>query len=154
MGALLSSFTGRIDVTDVFVDFESECCRVCAAPLATVADPRRPGAKYGDDTERQICEAADEILERAPGVIAALEAYANCGAQIRKALSDPNPKSEQEAFQAVKANVAIINMFFNFSKEVANMVRELLKTLATGQEKEAFCAHQFSGLSTVSVCLR
>ncbi|CEO95727.1 CYRIA/CYRIB Rac1 binding domain-containing protein [Plasmodiophora brassicae] len=124
MGALLSSFTGRIDVTDVFVDFES--------------------AKYGDDTERQICEAADEILERAPGVIAALEAYANCGAQIRKALSDPNPKSEQEAFQAVKANVAIINMFFNFSKEVANMVRELLKTLATGQEKEAFCAHQFS----------
>eukprot|EP00474_Spongospora_subterranea_P010950 CRZ11408.1 hypothetical protein [Spongospora subterranea] len=123
MGALFS-FPGRIDVSDVFVDFES--------------------AQYSDDSERVICDAAEEILSRSYRMTEMLEAYCNCGTYIRKALSEPSSKSELEAFLAVKLNVDVISAFYTYSKEVANIVRDLLKFLATGQEKEAFCSHQYS----------
>lgn len=122
MGALLS-FTGRVDVSDVFVDFEN--CDV-------------------GENERNLCATANEILDKAPLMIEHLESYENCGSYIRKALSNPNPQSESDAFTAVKKNVKIINGFYCFSKEIANMTRELLKLLATGQEKQAFNAHQAS----------
>eukprot|EP00474_Spongospora_subterranea_P002081 CRZ02539.1 hypothetical protein [Spongospora subterranea] len=49
-----------------------------------------------------------------------------------------------EAFEAVKASADIIRSFFEYSKAVSNISRELLTLLATGDEKSAFCSHQLA----------
>jgi hypothetical protein len=73
-----------------------------------------------------------------------IEAYSNCGAHIRQALSDPNPATEAEAFSAVKSNVAVIQRFFNYSKDIANVSRELLRLIATGNERSSFVTYQLT----------
>lgn len=116
MGALLS-FTGRVDVSDVFVDFES---RPRPPPQFDVLTLYIIDCEPGDD-ERNLCLTADEILDQAPSMIERLENYENCGTFIRKALSNPNPQTERDAFNAVKKNVEIINAFYIFSKETGTL---------------------------------
>lgn len=101
-------------------------------------------------------------MSRGQGILKSLDKYSDCGGSIRKALSNPTPENERDAFSAVKANVEIINQFFQFSKElgmfaffslISPMVSDLvlcverefpasLKSLASEDEKSSISEQQ------------
>jgi hypothetical protein len=90
-------FSSQVDVSDVFVDFHG-------------ADPK------GD--EKEMFDVVTEILIEGKSMLDHLDQYADCGLSIRRALTNPTPDNEREAFAAVKANVDIINGFYQFSKKI------------------------------------
>lgn len=63
-------------------------------------------------------DALSEILHNGKGILDNLEKYQDCGATIRRALTNPTPDNERDAFAAVKQNVNIINGFYQFSKKL------------------------------------
>jgi len=107
-------FSAQVDVSDVFVDFHN-------------SDPK------GD--EKEMFDVVTEILVEGKAMFDNLDQYADCGLSIRRALTNPTPDNEREAFGAVKANVDVINGFYQFSKKIEKQFPALLRSLATDDEK-------------------
>jgi len=112
---------GTVDVSDVFVDFK---------------DTELKGS------DKELCEMVDELMAKSRGIIEQLDGFTDCGLAIRRALSNPTPENEEEAFNVVKRNVDTINNFYQFSKEIENVFPRLLASLASDDEKKAFEDHQ------------
>jgi len=108
-------FSSQVDVSDVFVDFHAG------------ADPK------GD--EKEMFDSVTDILVEGKSMLDYLDQYADCGLSIRRALTNPTPDNEREAFAAVKANVDVINGFYQFSKKIERHFPQCLRTLATDDEK-------------------
>lgn len=118
MGALFSS---QVDVSDVYIDFKG-------------ADPK------GD--EKEMFDQVSDILVEGKSMLDHLDQYADCGLAIRRALTNPTPDNEREAFAAVKANVDVINGFYQFSKKIERQFPSLLRSLATDDEKATISSKQ------------
>jgi len=110
-------FSTTVDVSDVFVDFHGNV-----------------GAEPNGD-EKDIFESVTDILVEGKSMLDNLDQYADCGLSIRRALTNPTPDNEREAFAAVKANVDIINGFYQFSKKSERQFPAMLRMLATDDEK-------------------
>ncbi len=75
--------------------------------------------------EKEMFDQVTQLLEEGKTILTQLEAYQDCGAVIRKALSSPTPDNEKDAFSAVRVNVDIINGFFKFSKKIGKKFKFL-----------------------------
>jgi hypothetical protein len=120
MGTLFSTFNSGVDVSDIYVDFKAE-----------------PHAN-----EKELCDQVSDLLDQGKNILNLLESFNDCGLAIRRALSNPTPENEKEAFDAVKANVETIYQFFQFSKRIEKLFPSLLKTLATDDEKSSIKEQQ------------
>jgi hypothetical protein len=116
MGGLFSSFGSQVDVSDVFVDFSATDVQL-----------------QGD--EKEMFDSVSELLTEGKSILDQLDAYTDCGLSIRRALTNPTPDNEKEAFGAVKANVDVINGFYQFSKKIEKLFPSMLRVLATDDEK-------------------
>jgi len=85
-----------VDVSDIKLDFKAENVL---------------------EQERELYDEVQILLDEGKALVDQLEQYQECGAVIRKALSNPSPENEREAFGVVKGNVDVINAFYQFSKK-------------------------------------
>jgi len=121
MGGVFS-FLQSVDVSDVYVDFKA-------------AQP--------SENEEKLCESVQELLsKKGADALASLRDYKACGPEIKSALSDPTPENEKVAFDAVKANVALINSLYEISLELSELFPQLLSVLATDDEKRSIQEQQ------------
>ena len=115
MGQLISAIRGK-DIAQVYIDFEN------AQPTSG---------------ELTIYTRVQEVLSRAPAVLALLEEYKGCQDLARKAMSTPTLANETEAFEGLLDSVKSIATFFSFSRQVEEVVPDLLLALSRGPTEDA-----------------
>ena len=76
------------------------------------------------------------MLARAPTVLQLLEEYKGCQDLARKAMSTPTLANETEAFEGLLDSVKSIATFFTFSKQIEEVVPDLLMSLSRGPTEE------------------
>ena len=79
--------------------------------------------------ELPIYNLVGETLNRQNDVMKALVEYKGCQDLARKAMSSPTPENEQLAFEGLLASVDSVAMFYNYAKELEQVLPELLTTL-------------------------
>jgi len=121
MGALFSSFSSGVDVSDVYVNFQG-------------AEP--------NEKEQELWDTVNELLVEGVALLREVEAYEDCGMEIRAALSQPTPENERTAFNRVSNNVKTIAKIYQFSKKVDKIFPTLLRSLATDDEKSSIREQQ------------
>jgi hypothetical protein len=108
MGSILSALSGGVDVSDVTIEFKND------VPPST--------------EEKELAGVADELISKSAEIIRKIEAYEDCSAVVRTAISNPTPENESAAFKAVKERVETIHHFFQFSKEIGRNCLILMLT--------------------------
>jgi len=131
MGNLITLGTGdaKRDPVELFLDFEN--------------------AKPQTDEERTIYDVIAKVLDRSPQILQKLSNYTGCEEHIRKAISNPGPETEDEAWQAVLPAVEQLKEFYDFSQELEQCFPKLLTALCqddpkTNLEKRQALAKQFA----------
>ncbi|CAG8447582.1 11000_t:CDS:2 [Ambispora leptoticha] len=72
------------------------------------------------------------LLQPTDSLLDSLRRYDGCGELIRKAISNPTPENEEEAWQAVQPAVAKLKRYFEYSASLEDALPELLKALCEG----------------------
>ena len=65
--------------------------------------------------ELGLYKHVSELLKPADTLLDSLRRYGGCGDLIRKAISNPTPDNEEEAWQAVQPAVAKLKQYFEYS---------------------------------------
>ncbi|RIA95827.1 hypothetical protein C1645_688549 [Glomus cerebriforme] len=119
MGSILSHLSGRgsgdATVPDLNLDLES------ATPT---------------QEELNLYEHVSELLRPVNGLLDSLRRYEGCGDLIRKAISNPTPDNEEEAWQAVQPAVAKLKQYFEYSASLEDAHPKLLKILCEGNVRK------------------
>ncbi|CAJ0833233.1 3312_t:CDS:2 [Entrophospora sp. SA101] len=126
MGALLSNLLrGSSDVTipDLNIDFEN--------PIAK-------------EEERSLHIKISRLLQPTDTLLDSIRQYQGCGELIKKAISNPTPDNEEEAWQAVKPAVAKLKRYFEFSALLENAFPELFTVLCEGNMRTPSIQNDFS----------
>jgi len=116
MGGLLSAFGSEVDVSDCKIDINAE-----------------PG-----DSERDVVQRAVETLELAKTAFETLEAYEDCSPLVKKAMGDPTPDNEAEAWSKAQEAAGKAKKFYNMAQALEEMFPQLLRCLAGEDEKSSF----------------
>jgi len=130
MGNIITIGGGeKHDPVDLFLDFEK-------------AQPQT-------DDERAIYDAIAQVLDRAPEILDKLTNYTGCEEHIRKAITNPGPETEDEAWLAVLPAVEQLKEFYDYSQELDLCFPKLLTALCqddpkTNLEKRQALAKQFA----------
>jgi len=82
--------------------------------------------EIADEEERKIHQLVAEVLEQAGPNLEAVKDYGGCEDVIRKALNDPNPKTEEAAWKTVSKAVEKLHSFYQFSLSLENVWPKLL----------------------------
>jgi hypothetical protein len=115
MGLLLSFLRDK-QIEDVFLDFEKD------------GEPT--------DKELQIYERVAATLERGKKVLVEIEDYKGCQELARKAMANATKENEEAAFNGLLGCVNSIKLFYDFSKELEQVVPPLLTSLAEPHENK------------------
>jgi len=119
MGIILSHFSGRVNgdatVPDLNLDLEN------ATPT------QEESVLYGH---------VSELLRPVSDLLDSLRHYEGCGDLIRKAISNPTPDNEEEAWQAVQPAVAKLKQYFEYSASLEDAYPKLLKILCEGNVRK------------------
>ncbi|KAF0468398.1 DUF1394-domain-containing protein [Gigaspora margarita] len=118
MGVILSLFckwSGDTTIPDLNLDLES------AMPT---------------EAELALYEHVSDVLQPTETLLDSLRRYEGCGDLIRKAISNPTPDNEEEAWQAVQPVVAKLKKYFEYSTSLENAISELLKVLCEGNVRK------------------
>jgi len=83
-----------------------------------------------------------ELLRPADTLLDSLRRYGGCGDLIRKAISNPTPDNEEEAWQAVQPVVAKLKQYFEYSASLEVAIPELLRALCEGNVRNNIEQHQ------------
>lgn len=112
MGKLLSILRNpNAKDVDVFVDFEN------AKPT---------------DSERETYTNVENIMIRAKAILEDMQNYKGAMAEIREAINNPQSEDAQtNAWQAVEQHVGYLKSYYEFSKELENIVAMLLNALCS-----------------------
>ncbi|CAG8659731.1 614_t:CDS:2, partial [Scutellospora calospora] len=86
--------------------------------------------------ERALYEQVSTLLRPTETLLDSLRRYEGCGDLIRKAISNPTPDNEEEAWQAVQPVVAKLKKYFEYSTSLEDALPELLKTLCEGNVRK------------------
>jgi hypothetical protein len=130
MGNLITLTGGdKRDPVEIFLDFEN-------------AQPQ-------SDEERVTYEQAAQVLDKAPQILDKLTNYTGCEEHIRKAITNPGPETEDEAWLSVLPAVEQLKEFYDFSIELEQCFPKLLTALCqddpkTNLEKRQALAKQFA----------
>jgi hypothetical protein len=114
MGLLLSFLRDK-QIEDVYLDFEN-------------AEPT--------DKELQIYERVAATLERGKKVLVEIDDYKGCQELARKAMANATKENEEAAFNGLLGCVNSIKLFYDFSKELEQVVPPLLTSLAEPHENK------------------
>jgi len=82
--------------------------------------------EVADEEERKIHQLVAEALEQAGPNLEAVKDYGGCEDVIRKALNDPNPKTEEAAWKTVSKAVEKLHSFYQFSLALENVWPKIL----------------------------
>eukprot|EP00008_Paramoeba_atlantica_P010639 CAMPEP_0201476638 /NCGR_PEP_ID=MMETSP0151_2-20130828/1796_1 /ASSEMBLY_ACC=CAM_ASM_000257 /TAXON_ID=200890 /ORGANISM="Paramoeba atlantica, Strain 621/1 / CCAP 1560/9" /LENGTH=320 /DNA_ID=CAMNT_0047857063 /DNA_START=86 /DNA_END=1048 /DNA_ORIENTATION=- len=130
MGNLITLAGGdKRDPVEIFLDFEN-------------AQPQ-------SDEERATYDQAAQVLDKAPQILDKLTNYTGCEEHIRKAITNPGPETEDEAWLAVLPAVEQLKEFYDYSIELEQCFPKLLTALCqddpkTNLEKRQALAKQFA----------
>jgi hypothetical protein len=131
MGNIITIGAGdsKRDPVELFLDFEN-------------AQPQT-------DEEREIYDVIAKVLDQAPAILQKLANYTGCEEFIRKAITNPSPETEDEAWNAVLPAVEQLKEFYDFSSELEQCFPKLLTALCqddpkTNLEKRQALAKQFA----------
>jgi len=119
MGIILSlgAEGSKRDPVDLFLDFEN--------------------AKPNTDEEKEIYANVAKVLDQAPHILKKLVEYTGCEEFIRKAITNPSPETEEEAWQAVLPAVERLKEFYDFSLQLEEVFPTLLVALCKEDPKNA-----------------
>lgn len=121
MGQLLSFIQGSDHAEQIFLDFENA----------------QPG-----DEERDLHKAVGDVLGRGPVILDKLFKYAGCEDHIRKAIVNPGPETEEQAWEAVLPAVDQLQEFYEFSLELEQCFPKLLVALCRNDPKASLSNQQ------------
>ncbi|CAG8435027.1 7264_t:CDS:2 [Diversispora eburnea] len=82
------------------------------------------------------------LLRPTDALLDSLRSYEGCGDLIRKAISNPTPDNEEEAWQAVQPAVVKLKRYFEYSGSLEDALPELLKALCEGNVRRNIEQHQ------------
>lgn len=122
MGKVMSLLNGEQVTTQIFLDFEN--------------------AKPDSDEEKEVYENVSAVLGRGPTILDELEKYKGCEEFIRKAITNPGPESEEEAWNAVLPAVDQLKEFYDFSLELESCFPKLLVALCKNDPKQSLTNQQ------------
>lgn len=122
MGKVMSLLNGEQVTTQIFLDFEN--------------------AKPDSDEEKEVYETVSAVLGRGPTILEELEKYKGCEEFIRKAITNPGPESEEEAWNAVLPAVDQLKEFYDFSLELESCFPKLLVALCKNDPKQSLTNQQ------------
>eukprot|EP01126_Amoeba_proteus_P012098 TRINITY_DN1496_c0_g1_i9.p1 TRINITY_DN1496_c0_g1~~TRINITY_DN1496_c0_g1_i9.p1 ORF type:complete len:325 (-),score=58.44 TRINITY_DN1496_c0_g1_i9:207-1061(-) len=88
------------------------------------------------DEEKSTCKQISESLGDGAALLDTLKDYSGCEEPIRKALNDPNPKTEQTAWKAVSAAVDQLYDFYQYSLAMEKAWPQLLDRVCTDNPLE------------------
>jgi len=120
MGSLLSAFGSEVDVSDCKIDINAE-----------------PG-----EAERDVVEKAAETLELIKDTLEMLEGYEDCSPLIKRAMGDPTPDNEGEAWSKAQDCAGKAKKFYQTAQLLEDIFPQLLRSLATEDEKSSFVQKQ------------
>jgi len=122
MGQLLAAIReGRRSVEEVFLDFDH-------------CEP--------SDAERELWTQLNDVLKSGPALLQKLNAYKGCGESIRKAITNPTPESEAQAWREVLPAVGQLEEFYNFSLKLRDSLPLLLVALCTEDPRHSLSNQQ------------
>jgi len=82
----------------------------------------------GED-ERKLYDEIKENMAEGPKLLEVLSEYRGCEEEIRKALNDPGPKTEEAAWKAVSKAVNKLHAFYQFSNVLHNFWPSILEAV-------------------------
>lgn len=87
------------------------------------------------EAEKEIHANVSAVLNKGPGILERLSGYQGCEEFIRKAITNPGPESEEEAWEAVLPAVDELKEFYDFSLELEEVFPKLLVALCKTDPK-------------------
>ncbi|TRY61139.1 hypothetical protein TCAL_13862 [Tigriopus californicus] len=124
MGNLLRLLSRDVDPCcslpkcDIFVDFEN-------------AQPR-------NELESSLYYEAESVLERSTLVLKELENYEGASQKIREAITKPTKLTEENAWKAVLPLVGKLQVFYEFSKDLTQIIPKILLMLCNPNKEDGF----------------
>jgi len=115
MGSLISYLSQGNHSEDIMIDFEK------AVPQT--------------DAEKEIHANVSAVLNKGPAILERLSGYQGCEEFIRKAITNPGPETEEEAWEAVLPAVDELKTFYDFSLELEEVFPKLLVALCKTDPK-------------------
>jgi len=115
MGQFLSLIQNQHDSVQIFLDFEN------AVP---------------SDAEKEIYDQVAQVLNRGPSILEKLHDYSGCEEFIRRAITNPSPETEDEAWESVLPAVDQLKEFYDFSLELETCFPKLLAALCKDDPKQ------------------
>ncbi|ORX48913.1 DUF1394-domain-containing protein [Piromyces finnis] len=122
MGSLVSIIQNSNDSgPDIILDFEN------AQPIPE---------------EEQLYRYVVEILNRSNAILQSLRQYTGCGELIRKAISNPSPQTEEEAWVALCPSAVKLKKYYEFSQRIEDIFPRILFVLCKGNITENLGKYQ------------
>ena len=121
MGQILDIIRGTHDVEKIIMDFEN------ATP---------------SDEEKDLWNQINAVMEKAPGLLDKLSAYAGCEEAIRKAITSPSQETEAAAWEVVVPAVDQLKDFYEYSNELEQIFPTLLVALCSNDPKHSLANKQ------------
>ncbi|KXS09499.1 DUF1394-domain-containing protein [Gonapodya prolifera JEL478] len=135
MGALLSVLLSKGDDTgvnfnDLQIDFEN------AKPTPA---------------EQANYDEVNDVLREAPQILALLQRYEGNSDLIRKAISNPGPATENEAWKSLLPAVTKLRDFYEFSGKIEGSLPKVLGLLCAGDVEDNLRHHQATARQLVDI---
>jgi len=123
MGGFMSTLLSGNHASDVFIDFEN------SSPTSS---------------ESKVFESMQKMLSEGEDLVEKIKTYQGCQVQQQRAMKNETPNAEEECFEALLVNVALINDFYLFARALEQKFPILLKAVCTADEegKEALSNKQ------------
>jgi hypothetical protein len=86
--------------------------------------------------EEQLYRYIVEILNRSNAILQSLRQYTGCGELIRKAISNPSPQTEEEAWVALCPSAVKLKKYYEFSQRIEDIFPRILFVLCKGNITE------------------
>jgi len=112
MGSLVSIMQGSSENDpDIYLDFENS----------------QPTPE-----EEQLYHYVVELLNRSNAILQSLRQYTGCGELIRKAISNPSPQTEEDAWNGLCPSAVKLKKYYEFSQRIEDIFPRILYLLCIG----------------------
>ncbi|CAI2162811.1 7298_t:CDS:2 [Funneliformis geosporum] len=145
MGSILSSFSKGNDslVPDLNLDLEkinetlaymenSENPYISPVTICSL----KPVHATPTQEEFDLHKRVSSLLQPTDTLLNSLRNYQGCGELIRKAISNPTPENEEEAWKAVQPAVAKLKQYYEYSVSLEGALPELLNAFCEGNVRK------------------
>jgi len=82
--------------------------------------------------EEQLYHYVVELLNRSNAILQSLRQYTGCGELIRKAISNPSPQTEEDAWNGLCPSAVKLKKYYEFSQRIEDIFPRILYVLCNG----------------------